>query len=96
MEGAFDAYDEIIAKFEDLGGEPEQLESLKKLIAEMRTEVPDVPEFTGDNLAMLSEQEPREMLAHFVSSFCEMVAIEIFRHENVPQAENAMVPSAKA
>jgi len=88
LEAALRTSEKVIAKFEELGGEAEQIETLKWLISEMHTKVPDDPEFTGDNLAMLSQHEPREMLAYFVSSFCDLVAIEIFRHENVPQGKD--------
>lgn len=84
LEGAFEAQAVILAKFAENGAEPEQIEALETVISEMNTEVPDDPKFTGDNLAMLSQLEPRELLANFVSTFCQVAAMKIYRHKDVP------------
>lgn len=82
LKGAEEAYAEVVAMYEKLGGEQENVELLKTFIDEMRANPPDKGEFLGNNHALLTQQEPRELLAHFVRSFCEMAAIETYRHES--------------
>lgn len=73
----------LIAKYEKLGGKKESVELLKTFIDEMRAELPDEGNFLGDNHALLSQQEPRELIANFVTSFCEKAALEIFRYKDI-------------
>lgn len=88
LEGMSAAQDEIVAKLEEKSGDLTLVEKVKQIIAQMRKEVPDEPNFTGDNFAMLSKHEPREMLANFTRSFCWIVAEEIHRHKNMTSAKD--------
>jgi hypothetical protein len=82
LKGAEKAYAEVVAMYEKLGGEQESGELLKTLIKLSRANRPDKGKFLGDNHALLAQQEPQELVARFVSSFCEIVAIVIYRHES--------------
>lgn len=88
LEGASQAYKDVIEKFEELGGEAEQVKVLKELISGMLTEIPVDTQFTGHNLALLAQKKPQEVLANFVSSFCDMTAIEIHRRGYVPTTDD--------
>lgn len=81
LKGAEEAYAEVVAMYKKLGGEHEKVELLKSFIDEIRANPPDKGKFLGKNHALLTQQEPRELVAHFVTTFCEMAAIETYRHE---------------
>jgi hypothetical protein len=82
LKGTEEAYAEVVAMYKKLSGEQESGELLKTLIEFSRVDRPDKGKFLGDNFALLDQQEPRELVARFVSSFCEMSAIVIYRHES--------------
>ncbi len=70
---------DVLEKFKEACAEPELVETFQNLLNGMREWIPERKGITGENIALLSQEEPRELLAYYVDSFCGSVSIEILR-----------------